>query len=240
MWLAVYDSTHGVINHHVGSDGVLVVGACSVQRFDLSDDPGGLMLTQHAADDLYQIVGFPFGEELRSVDTLCQQLILIEVVCPFGNIEPFAMPVADYELQLIIFVFSQQFVCFFQVDALFQHQGNQIDFVDVAVDGAAFGMDAICDVKGGGDVGGGYDMLFIRVPQEILENHVGLQLLMELVAPLIFAKFFRVGHWFFSFFDLRQNLKKVKFWGKIVIENGICPKEVCVLIPTKLNELRTT
>jgi hypothetical protein len=32
-----------------------------------------------------------------------------------------------------------------------------------------------------------------------------------------------------DFPSLRQNLKKVKFWGKIVIEKGICPKGVYIL-----------
>lgn len=190
--LAIQSPAHRIIDGRNAVQHAFVVGLHSVGQENIVLDSLCLMFADKIADHIHQSFCLFLIHELCRIDTLGQEANIVQIEMTLTDIEPLAVRIIDHEFFIAVFVFLQHFPCFFQRAVILHHEVNQVDFLDVLIDGSSLGIQTAFFQKSL-DLRSRGDMVFISIFQEVLKYHIGLQFMVGLfsmrhtVASVIFV-----------------------------------------------------
>jgi len=111
----------------------------------------------------------------------------LELIMSLEDIESLQVLVIDNQLRTLVFLY--EFGCLMDISPFLDHQHSFVDLFNVTVDGLAFGINAASLHHITDDSFRGDGVVLVWLAQEVLQDKVGLQLLILLFAMSAFKYF---------------------------------------------------
>ena len=183
-------SAHCVVDGGDVVHDTTVVSLHTVNQERIVFDLSCLFFTDEITNDIHEPLRLTFSNELGSVDALSQKSHVSNLKLALPHIETLLVLVVKDGLQIVdlffiagLFCLLKHHVHFIQVNVLLEHEHNSVDVLDVTIDGAAFRRNAAA-LQIADDVVSGFSVVFVGVFHQVLQHHIGLQLLVGLLAML--------------------------------------------------------